>query len=285
MIHSKIIGKISLFGFGEYQRTGVTGQVKLGQLASRFTFPAGAKILSRNLESYGDGNAPTLSLSTGYASVGAAYVPSAAQVEQATAVGTITLAGNAAITVTGAGIVGSPLTISVPVALGDTASVWAEKVKNALLANSAINSVYNVIGSTIYIFFVRDEKTPYGHPNDTTLNIAIANGTCSGITAAPTSTTIVSGAVASGDQWDSVNKEADGTVINYTFTTILAVLIECSSGAFLFTRNGQSTRLAAGQSGFIAASSEQTGFTDDDLLIDTEGAVYHQATITWVGIE
>jgi hypothetical protein len=107
----------------------------------------------------------------------------AAQVETATAAGTITLAGDVSVTVTGDGIAGSPLAISVPVANTDTAATWAGKVRTALSGTVAITSLYTVGGTTTAIVLTR--ITP--GVNDGTLNIALANGTTTGVTAAPTS--------------------------------------------------------------------------------------------------
>jgi hypothetical protein len=135
-----------------------------------------------------------------------------AQVETATAAGTIGTAGNATVTVTGDDITGSPLAISVAVASSDSASAWAQKVRTALGAASAITSKYTVGGSTTAITLTRTAA----RYNDSTLNIALANGTCTGITAAPTSvgTTAgvnpatcrrVSGATYAGEDFEGVD--------------------------------------------------------------------------------
>jgi hypothetical protein len=107
----------------------------------------------------------------------------AAQVETATAVGTITLAGTVSVTVTGAGIAGSPLVIPVTVANGDTPAVWAGKVTTALQGTAAITALYTVTNSSANIVLTRITTGV----NDGTLNIALANGTATGVTAAPTS--------------------------------------------------------------------------------------------------
>jgi hypothetical protein len=85
--------------------------------------------------------------------------------------------------VTGDDIVGSPLTVSVAVLNTDTAATWAGKVRTALGAVTAITSLYTVGGTTTAISLTRIVK----RYNDSTLNISLANGTCTGITAAPTS--------------------------------------------------------------------------------------------------
>jgi hypothetical protein len=134
------------------------------------------------------------------------------QVTTATAAGTITASGNATVIVTGDDIVGSPLTVSVAVLNADTASAWADKVRTALTAVSAITSVYTVGGSTTAISLTRIVK----RYNDSTLNISLANGTCTGITAAPTSvgTTAginpakcyrISGTTYAGDDFEGVD--------------------------------------------------------------------------------
>ena len=111
------------------------------------------------------------------------------QVETATIVGTITTGGNATITVTGAGITGSPVSLSVAVALGDTATQVAIKVADAINLNAPISSLYKacVCGATV----VLTRLIPSA--DDGTLNIASTNGTCVGLTAQPTSANTVSG--------------------------------------------------------------------------------------------
>lgn len=97
--------------------------------------------------------------------------------------------GNASIVVTGAGITGSPLTIPVAVASGDTPALWVEKVRVAIAATAAITALYSVGGTGADITLT--ELVPNG--NDGTLNIAIATGTATGITTAATSTNTVAG--------------------------------------------------------------------------------------------
>jgi hypothetical protein len=131
---------------------------------------------------------------SGQASVGL-YDPTVgtAQVETATAAGTITLAGNATVIVTSANLSGSPITLSVAVLLGDTPSVWAGKVRTALRSNAAINARFVVSGSTTAIILTDRIKAA----DDGTLNISLDNGTCTGITTAGTSANTTPGVVGS----------------------------------------------------------------------------------------
>ena len=105
------------------------------------------------------------------------------QVETAEVVGAVTTAGNATFTVTAAGMTGSPKAISVAVALNDSAAVVAQKAREALAADSAVTAKFSVGGYGAIV-----ELTALtAAANDSTLNIAIANGTCAGLTAAPVS--------------------------------------------------------------------------------------------------
>ncbi len=103
------------------------------------------------------------------------------QQETATAVGTITTAGSLAVTVTSATVVGSPLTINVPVALSDTPTTWSLKVVAALNATPAITAQFSAGGTAPAIVLTGNAASPLP-TTDATLNIAIANGTAAGIT-------------------------------------------------------------------------------------------------------
>ena len=113
-----------------------------------------------------------------------------AQVETATAAGTASGNGNVAVTITSAIVAGSPLAISVPITSGDTASVWAGKVRTALAANLAIAKRFAVSGTSASIILTSRQAAA----NDSTLNIALANGSPSpGITPATTSADTTAG--------------------------------------------------------------------------------------------
>ena len=157
---------------------GTTGSLSIGQAATptELTAATGAIVLGIEI----DDNDVEIELDTLTATPNGAGVN---QVETATAAGTITASGNATVVVTGDDITGSPLTVSVAVLNTDTAATWAGKVRSALGAVTAITSRYTVGGATTAISLTRIVK----RYNDSTLNISLANGTCTGITAAPTS--------------------------------------------------------------------------------------------------
>ena len=127
-----------------------------------------------------------------------------AQVETATAVGTITGSGNAQVVVTATGMTGSPKTFNVPVLNGDIPAVWAAKVRTALNADAAVTALYKVSGAGPRIVLVR--KAPAN--NDSALNIALANGTCTGITGAGSSANTTAGSLYSVASTGSVTELA-----------------------------------------------------------------------------
>jgi hypothetical protein len=91
--------------------------------------------------------------------------------------------GDATVTITSALVTGSPLDVAVAVAAGDTAATWAGKVRTELDATDAVTDHYTVGGSSATITLTAKVKAV----NDTTLNIALDNDTCTGITPAATS--------------------------------------------------------------------------------------------------
>lgn len=112
-----------------------------------------------------------------------------AQVETATALGTITGSGNAAVVITAAGMTGSPKTLNVAVLNNDTASQWAAKVRTALGLDADITARFAVGGAGALITLTR--LVPAA--NDATLNISLDNGTCTGITTAASSANTTAG--------------------------------------------------------------------------------------------
>jgi hypothetical protein len=113
------------------------------------------------------------------------------QVETATIAGTITGDGDASVTVTAAGMAGSPKTLLVPVVNGDSASTAAGKIRTALNADTDITTMFTVGGTGATASLTKIAATN----NDSTLNIAYTNGTCTGLTPNATSANTVEGAL------------------------------------------------------------------------------------------
>ena len=149
----------------------------------------------------------TLNLLTGVTSASTAFIAGAAQVDTATAAGTVTVAGNASVVVTAAGMAGSPLTIPVAVLLADTAAMWAAKARGSLASNAAVSVMFSVSGSGTAISLTRKPVREFTLPvgthkhyaaNDATLNLALSTGTATGITTASTSADTTAGVLTSG---------------------------------------------------------------------------------------
>ncbi len=211
------------------------------------------------------GNTLTIDTATGIATVGTTPV---AQIETATAAGTIGTTGNATVTVTGARITGSPLAISVAVTSGDTASVWAGKVRTALNATAAITSVYTVGGSTTSI--VLTETDPEN--NDATLNIALANGTCTGITAAPSSTNTtagVGGVKLTNNTGDG--KDFEGVSLG-TMAGVGAFLVKCATGGVHYDVNSGLYTGEVTANAISLVTSPSAFIPSGDMVLTADGA-------------
>jgi len=217
--------------------TNVFNDVEIGVAQTQERFTDADVIYSLRAVMAGSASTLTIAQDTGVCTA-TAWVAGTAQVETATAAGTITASGNASVTITSAGMTGSPLTISVSVVLGDTASVWAGKVRTALAANATIAARFTIGGTTTAISLTRLSSTVGGLPirsaNDATLNIALANGTCTGITAAPTSANTTAGVATSGvTLYDGDGKDFEGNTLPL-ISEIYAQLIVLSSGDVTF---------------------------------------------------
>ena len=122
------------------------------------------------------------------------------QVETATIVGTITGSGNATVTSTVTGMAGSPLATSVGVLDEDTPTEVATKMATALNLVAAITALYNVSSSGATLIYTR--LIPAA--NDTGLNIAYTNDTCTGLTPDATSVDTTAGSTTPHENWVSI---------------------------------------------------------------------------------
>lgn len=127
------------------------------------------------------------------------------QVETATVVGTVTGDGNAEVVITSVRLPGSPLTYQVPVLDTDTDAIVAEKIAE-YLQDTAVNEVFIIAHSGADFSLTERVATM----NDPTLNMATANGTCTGLTAAPSSVNTTPGRAPV-----TVTADAEG---DYTYT-------------------------------------------------------------------
>lgn len=184
----------------------VTGSVQVGASNASVAFP-NANVAYTVRAIFAGGTSFTLDTTDNTVSAASAWTAGAAQVETATAAGTISASGNASVTVTAAGMTGSPKIILVPVVASDTAATWAGKVRTALAADADVSALFAVGGTTTAISLTRKPTETFIVPggtlalyadNDATLNIALANDTCTGITTAATSADTNAGVLTEG---------------------------------------------------------------------------------------
>lgn len=115
------------------------------------------------------------------------------QVETATVAVTTVTAGNVTVIVTGAAMgTNSPVTLSVPVAGGETANAVAALIVAAMKANFYITNAYVVTAPTANTIALTARVKA---ADDATLNISIANGTSGGVTTAASSANTTAGVV------------------------------------------------------------------------------------------
>jgi len=189
------------------------------------------------------GDAFELEFHTGYTAGSTTWVAGNAQVETATAAGTITTAGNATAIVTSAGMSGSPLTVTLAVALDDTATLWAAKARTALAANATVAARFSVGGTGTAITLTRLPLATYTVPggtldifaaNDATLNVALADATSAGITEAATSADTTAGVASDGCKvYDGDSKDFEGVTL--AGGTVNGILIQAEGSLLAFT--------------------------------------------------
>lgn len=134
----------------------------------------------------------------------AVTVPTYVQVESVEVEGTITVAGDGKCTISSDEFE-ADIVVAVPVLLDDDATAIALALKTALQATEAVTDLFDVVlnGTTVSL------AGKVVGVNDNTLNIALADDTCTGITAVTTSTTTVSGLGTSDKEFVFANFNRD----------------------------------------------------------------------------
>ena len=105
------------------------------------------------------------------------------QIETATVIANITLTGLAKAIITSAYIPTSPVTVAFTCTTGETSSDVAVNLSYALGVDPYVSAQYLVSSSTDTVILTDQ----ISRANDTSLNISLADDTCTGITAAPAS--------------------------------------------------------------------------------------------------
>jgi hypothetical protein len=203
--------------------------------------------------------------------IGFDWAAGTAQVETATAAGTVTAAGTATAVVTAAGLTGSPLTVTFNVANGDTAAVWAAKARTALAANAAVAAMFTVDGETTAIRLTRKpittytvgrETVPVYAANDGTLNIALDNGTSTGITPASSSANTTAGVATDGvyaPDANGIDFEGNAIPADWDAMAYHAKVITGEAELSLDPATITALRLASGEQVTVAKESAAAG--------------------------
>jgi len=241
MDFSNILGTVSLGASGTATRSGSSGSIAVGLRNLNVRFPeASHSIWVRRVRIFGTTPVVKIIPSAGVLASDTVYGAPVAQVETATAAGTISAAGKAVATVTGAGLA-APVAVTFAVAASDTASAWAAKARAAIAANATIAAKYKIIspvGASAAIVLSRIVDD-YGFANDATMNIALADDTSVGITEAATSANTTAGAVATGALIDTESQlDAEGLELVHYGTGLRGVLFQGVRGKVLFDDGG-----------------------------------------------
>ena len=237
---------------------GASGSFQLGSANQNIRLPGVSQAYSLAAVFAGSDGTFVIDLHTNTTST-TAWVAGSSQVETATAAGSVSAAGNAAITLTSTGMAGSPLTISVPVANGDTAATWAEKVRVALAANTVVAARFTISGTTTSIVLIRKPLATYTYDgvnvniwpaNDSALNLGLAAGTSTGITTASSSANTASGVATAGVYlFGGDGKDATGNEVDMAQAEFYALFISNDGSIVNMVGNNYGdTRIGAAES-------------------------------------
>ena len=256
--------------------TNVTNDVQVGVSAQQIAFPT-ADVAYSVRAIIAPASDFVLNVPDGTTDESDAWVAGVAQVETATAVGTITATGNATVVFTGP-VVGSPITLSVPVVSGDTAAQWADKVRVAMAANGPISDAFTVGGSSTSIVVTRKpleeiSGVPFYPANNSGLNISLNNGTCTGITTAATSANTTAGVATSGALILDGNEDVFGEPISGA--AVVAMLISCGAGSCVVSNGTDTHEFGEGSKRLIIGGGTSSAFSGDaDFTFESiDGAV------------
>jgi len=202
--------------------------------------------------------------------------PGTPQVETATVTGPATGSANVIVTVTGAGIAGSPLATNVAVTNGDSANTVAGKIRTALNGVAAITALYNVGGAGALITLTRKTSAA----NDGTLNIGIDGSTnVTGVPNAANSANTTAGVVPDPNLYILTSAELAGVGVEIE-TSGVNLLV---GDFFQFNIYGTYTRLGNTQLVVSDAGSGYTGTKDTTYLVEvlegTTGGAFTGASI------
>ena len=165
--------------------------------------------------------------------------------------------GNATVVVTSSNMVGSPITLAVPVFSSENAESVASKVRSAIAENENITALYDVSGSGADV--VLTAKNPVS--NVSNLNIALSNGTCAGLTNVSTSTNTTAGVAAVKQQENIYVSGTIGTAGNAVVVVTAAGMANSPITLLVPVASGNSaTTVATKVNEALAQNSDITDF-------------------------
>lgn len=252
-----------------------TGSVTIGTPVAALVYTDAPTVAYSLRMDIASGETLTLDMATGLVT---GADPGVLQVETATVIAAAgaTTAGDATVIVTAANLAGSPLTVSVPLLLTDnTAALVATKIRAALTANAAIASIFTVGGTVADIVLT----AKIGMANDETLNISIANGTCAGITAAPTSLNTTAGVLKtqayriSGTTWDQTDFEGELLPSMSACHALLIKSLDSSVDTVFFNSvaSNDSAQISEGSSVLFFSKSGALAFGGESVTFLADG--------------
>jgi len=211
--------------------TQVTGSLNINSTPYTSAFDKDLfKSYARKLSIYSVGASGTITLDTPAFSVSGAYVAPVAQSTKAVAVGTVTTNGTLTVTVTSNSFTSGSKILTINLTGLPIDSVWANTVREALNNSIDVSSRFVVSGTGTDIIITRIVDD-YGYANDATLNLSLISGTVVGITNVTTSTSMATGALATGAFWDNTEAEdAEGTPLPTLLSTSSGVLVHVDKG-------------------------------------------------------
>jgi hypothetical protein len=225
----------------------------------------------------------TLDNFTGVVSGATTWVAGTAQVETATASGTISSSGNIAVTITSNSSAVFPKTIQVAVTNGDTTSIWAEKVKDFLSIDPDVSEFFDVSTDGSKIVLTRkplqtivgsNNTFPFYDGNDSSLNVEILGGS-TGASNVITSTNTTAGVATSGCLvLDGDGKDVEGNTIG-TISTTNAALFKMIGGGFTID-NGFDFYCLVGENGHLFVNQF---VSSNPIVITASAAGWIQITI------
>ena len=266
--------------------------VKVGKDNAATSLSSATKVVSFDAIINGSASDLVIDISDLDSTGSTAWTAGTAQVETATVVGTITTAGNAEVIVTSAIVTGSPITLSVAVALSDTASDVATKIRTALSADSAITTYFSIGGTGADVvlthkgskqYTINGTSVPVYPANDATLNISIDNDTCAGLTTAATSTDTTAGVASSGvyvQNLDGNDFEGEATGGATAIYGLYIANQSTSSDSVLVTQGTAVVDYAVPASGYFQAADPAGGLEATDITIEPGTAGPCLVTIT-----